>query len=98
AEAGAKLACVQSTYDHLKAASATPGVVAENDVTVAQKSVEAAQAFVRSYEASIKAAQASVQALQDLEQYLTITAPFDGVITERGVPPGALVGRNPGSP
>src|SRR5712691_5494271 len=37
AEAEAKLAGAQSTYDRLKAASATPGVVAENDVVVAQK-------------------------------------------------------------
>src|SRR5215472_10112775 len=96
-EAEAKLAGVQSTYDHLKAASATPGVVAENDVIVAQKAVEAARAFVRSYDGSIKAAQASVQALKALEQYLTITAPFDGVIVERDVHPGALVGPNPGS-
>ena len=83
AEAEAKLAGAQSTYDHLKAASATPGVVAENDVTVAQKTVEAAQALVRSYENSIKAAQAQVQAVKDLQQYLTIKAPFDGIITER---------------
>src|SRR6476620_11790186 len=60
-EAEAKLASVQSTYERLKAASATPGVVAENDVLVAQKTVEAAQALVRSYENSIKAAQAQVQ-------------------------------------
>ena len=33
-EAEAKLASAQSTYDRLKAASATPGVVAENDVQV----------------------------------------------------------------
>src|SRR5262245_20208985 len=90
-EAEAKLAAAQSTYDRLKAASATPGVVAENDVIVAQKGVEAAQALVRSYEGSIKAAEASVQALKALEQYLTITAPFDGVIVERDVHPGALV-------
>src|SRR5437867_7523840 len=50
AEAEAKLAAAQSTYDRLKAASATPGVVAENDVIVAQKTAEAAQALVRSYE------------------------------------------------
>ena len=61
AEAEAKLAGAQSTYDRLKAASATPGVVAENDVLVAQKTAEAAQALVRSYEDSIKAAQAQVQ-------------------------------------
>jgi multidrug efflux pump subunit AcrA (membrane-fusion protein) len=35
--AEAKLAAEQSTYDRLKAASATPGVVAENDVIVAAK-------------------------------------------------------------
>ena len=95
AEAAAKLAAAQSTYDRLKAASATPGVVAENDVVVAQKNVEAAQALVRSYDDSIKAAQAQVQAVKDLQQYLTIKAPFAGIITERSVHPGALVG--PGS-
>jgi membrane fusion protein (multidrug efflux system) len=97
AEAEAKLAGAQNTYDRLKAASATPGVVAENDVIVAQKTAEAAQALVRSYEDSIKAAQAQVQSVRDLEQYLTLKAPFDGIITERNVHPGALVGPGNGS-
>jgi membrane fusion protein (multidrug efflux system) len=97
AEAEAKLAGAQSTYDRLKAASATPGVVAENDVVVAQKTAEAAQALVRSYGDSIKAAEAQVQAVKDLEQYLTLKAPFDGIITERNVHPGALVGPGSGS-
>jgi RND family efflux transporter MFP subunit len=97
AEAAAKLAAAQSTYDRLKAASATPGVVAENDVIVAQKNAEAAQALVRSYDDSIKAAQAQVQAVKDLEQYLTLKAPFDGIITERNIHPGALVGPGTGS-
>jgi RND family efflux transporter MFP subunit len=91
-EAEAKLASVQSTYDSLKAAAATPGVVAGNDVIVAEKAVEAARATVNSYQGTLQAAQASVQSLKDLEQYLTITAPFDGVIVERDVHPGALVG------
>src|SRR3989454_1294332 len=98
AEAAAKLAAAQSTYDRLKAASATPGVVAENDVVVAQKNAEAAQALVRSYDDSIKAAQAQVQSVKDLEQYLTLKAPFDGIITERNVHPGALVGPGTGAP
>src|SRR6266568_3527601 len=97
AEAEAKLAATKSTYDHLKAASATPGVVAENDVIVAQKNAEAAQALVRSYDDSIKAAQAQVQSVKDLEEYLTLKAPFDGIITERNVHPGALVGPGAGS-
>jgi RND family efflux transporter MFP subunit len=97
AEAEAKLAAAQGTYERLKAASATPGVVAENDVVLAQKTAEAAQSLVRSYESSIKAAQAQVQAVEDLGQYLQITAPFDGIITERNVHPGALVGPGAGS-
>src|SRR5712691_4777943 len=97
AEAEAKLGSAQSTYDRLKAASATPGVVAENDVIVAEKTVEAAQSLVRSYENSIKAAQAQVQAVKDLGQYLQIRAPFDGIITERNVHPGALVGPGTGA-
>jgi len=97
AEAQAKLAAAQSTYDRLKAASATPGVVAENDVIVAQKTVEAAQSLTHSYENSIKAAQAQAQAMKDLGQYLQIRAPFDGVITERNVHPGALVGPGAGA-
>jgi membrane fusion protein, multidrug efflux system len=92
AEAVAKLAGAQSTYDRLKAASATPGVVAQNDVVVAEKTAEAAQALVRSYEGAIKAAQAQVDAVRQLREYLQIKAPFSGVITERNVHPGALVG------
>jgi membrane fusion protein, multidrug efflux system len=95
AEATAKLAAAQSTYDRLKAASASPGVVAGNDLVVAEKTVEGARAVAASYEDSVKAARAHVQAVRDLEQYLRIRAPFDGMITERNVHPGALVG--PGS-
>jgi membrane fusion protein, multidrug efflux system len=97
AEAEAKLAAAQSTSDRLKAASATPGVVAENDVVVAQKTVDAAQSLVRSYESSIHAAQAQLQSVKDLGQYLQIRAPFDGIITERNVHPGALVGPGGGA-
>jgi membrane fusion protein, multidrug efflux system len=96
-EAEAKLASAQSTYERLKAASATPGVVAENDLQVAQKTAEAAQALVRSYDSSLKAAQAHLKAVRDLAQYLRITAPFAGIITERNVHPGALVGPGTGA-
>ncbi len=97
AEAEAKLASAQSTFERLKAASTTPGVVAENDVVVAQKTAEAAQALVRSYENSIKAAQAQVRTVKDLSHYLQLKAPFDGIITERNVHPGALVGPGTGA-
>src|SRR5438067_1824818 len=40
-----------------------------------------------------RSAQAAAKAIEDMEQYLKVTAPFDGVIIERNVHPGALVGR-----
>jgi len=65
-EAAAKLSAAQSTYNRLKAASQTPGVVAGNDLEVAEKNVEAARALVDAYEGSIKAAEASVQSMKAL--------------------------------
>lgn len=97
AEAEAKAAGVRSTYQKMKSASATPGVVAGNDLVVAQKNADAAEALVHAFDGSIRSAQANVQALKDLESYLTIRAPFSGIITERLIHPGALVGPESGS-
>jgi len=97
--AGAQLAAARakadadaSTYDRLKAASAMPGVVAGNDLQVAQKTAEADQSQVSAAEQNVDAARQALQSVSDLESYLTIKAPFDGVVTERDVHPGALVG------
>lgn len=92
AEAEAKLLSAQSTYNRLKAASATPGAIAGNELEVAAQIVEAARAQTQAADASIQAAQAAVATLRDMENYLRVTAPFAGVITERNVHPGALVG------
>ena len=92
AAAVAKVAAVQSTYERLKAASATPGVIAGIELIQAEKQVEAERAQVSAAEGSIQAAQAAVAALKDMEDYLNVTAPFDGVITERNAHPGTLVG------
>jgi RND family efflux transporter MFP subunit len=87
----------QSTYDKLKAASATPGVVAGNDVVLAQKAVEADAGQIASAQQMIEAARQSLNAVREMEGYLRISAPFDGVITERNVHPGALVGPTSGA-
>jgi RND family efflux transporter MFP subunit len=84
-----------SVYDKLKAASATPGVVAGNDLVLAQKAVEAAQSQVAAAQQNIEAARQALKSVTDMESYLKVIAPFDGVVTERNVHPGALVG--PGS-
>jgi len=97
-QAEAQLAAQQSTLDRLKEAAQTPGAVAGNEVVQAQKQVEAAQALVNSRQQSISAARAAVEAQKQLLEYLKITAPFDGVVTDRLVHPGALVGPGTNSP
>ncbi|MGC4098003.1 MAG: efflux RND transporter periplasmic adaptor subunit [Nitrospira sp.] len=84
AEAEAKLRADHITLQHLHTAATTPGVIAENDVEVAGKTVEASRA--------------RVNALKELEEYLTITAPFAGRITERHAHPGALLTPGQGKP
>lgn len=92
AEAEARTAAAQSTYERMKAASATPGVIAGNELIQAEKQVDMERSRVRAAESSITAAQAAVKAEQDIQAYLRITAPVAGVISERNVHPGALVG------
>ena len=97
AEAEAKTVAAQSTYDRLKAASATPGVVAGHDLEMAERSVEAARAHVNALKGSGGAAAAALKAVSEMETYLQLVAPFDGVITERNVHPGSLVGPSTGA-
>jgi len=85
------------TYERLKAASATPGVVAGNDLVVAQKTVEADANQIAAAQQGVEAARQSLAATREMEGYLRVTAPFDGVITERNVHPGALVGPSSGT-
>jgi membrane fusion protein, multidrug efflux system len=90
----AKLAGDESTYAKLQAAAKTPGVVAGNDLLLAQKAVEADQAQVKALSDNVEAARQALGAVSETEQYLRINAPFEGVITERNIHPGALVGPN----
>jgi RND family efflux transporter MFP subunit len=92
AAARASADAARTTFERLRAASATPGVVAGNDVVVAQKAAEAAASQVQAAERSVDAAREAANAVRDMEAYLRVTAPFAGVIVERNVHPGALVG------
>ncbi len=91
-QAEAQLSAAQSTSDRLKKAAETPGAIAGNELIQAEKQVEAAQALVQSKREAVIAIQAGVRAQKDMEAYLQIRAPFDGVVTDRLVHPGALVG------
>jgi RND family efflux transporter MFP subunit len=77
-EAESKTTGDRSTLDRLRAASSTPGAVAGHDLELA--------------DSTVKAQEARVSSLKTLESYLVVRAPFDGVVTERNVHPGALVG------
>jgi membrane fusion protein, multidrug efflux system len=74
-------------YDRLMVANKMPGTVSAHDL-------ELAKAKMTADSATSQAEMANNKALEATRDYLTVTAPFDGVITERNVHPGALVGPN----
>jgi RND family efflux transporter MFP subunit len=97
AAARARADASASTYERLKSASATPGVVAGNELLQAQKAVESDRSQVTAAEQNVEAARDALRSVTDMEGYLRVAAPFAGVITERNVHPGALVGPAAGS-
>lgn len=75
----------KQAYERLVDASKTTGAVADIELDRAKSAMESAMS---AYEAS----KAGTAHSSQLQQYLRITAPFDGVITERNVSAGALAG------
>jgi membrane fusion protein, multidrug efflux system len=92
AAAQAKFASDHGTYLHLAAAAQTPGVVAGNDLQVAEQTAAADNAQLEAASNNVQAARESLRSVAQLESYLEIRAPFDGVVVQRNLHPGALVG------
>lgn len=92
----AKLIADQTTYEHLSAAAKTPGVVAGNDLYGAEQAASADRAEVEAAQHARYAAQDALRSVTQLESYLAIRAPFNGVVTQRNLHPGALVGPSSG--
>jgi RND family efflux transporter MFP subunit len=78
-------------YDRLLITSRTPGTVSAADLTASYSKMMADSA-------SLQESFAGYQAQKAMYAYLTVTAPFDGVITERNIHPGALAGPGGGKP
>ena len=97
AEAEAKTVAAQSTYDRLNGGAFPDGFEWGHDVEIAERSLEAARAHVNALKSSGGAAEAAIKAVAEMEAYLELAAPFDGVITERNVHPGSLVGPSTGA-
>lgn len=87
--AKAKWGSSKDNYERLYRASQanTPGIVAPVDLERSRNQMLADSA-------TYLAASRVVQTNKDISGYLYLTAPFDGVITERKADPGSLVGTN----
>jgi membrane fusion protein (multidrug efflux system) len=84
----------KANYQRLYHTSKIPGTISPNDLDLALAKAGADSA-------QWKASQSNFHQTADLLNYLTIRAPFDGVITARNVSPGAYVGpgdKNTGKP
>lgn len=81
----------RQSYDRLKKAAAKSGAVAEIEL-------DRAKSKFRSDSAAYASVKAKTGASAQLQRYLRITAPFDGVITDRKVSVGALVGEGAQTP
>jgi len=75
-------------YRRLKEAASEAGAVAPLDL-------DNAMARMKADDAKVMAEKSNVEMMSNIKGYLTITAPFDGVIIQRNISAGALVG--PGS-
>lgn len=84
-KAKAMLVASQEHYKRLKASTGIRGSVSALDL-------ESAYAKMMADSAAATGEQANFGALTQIKSYLVVRAPFDGVITERNVHPGALVG------
>ena len=91
-EAKARIAAARATADRLLDASKTAGAVAANELVQAEEMVRAAEAAKAAIDRSLDAANTQVKIAREMEAYLDVTAPFDGIVSERLLHPGALAG------
>src|SRR5579871_2875994 len=84
ARAKSDYAIDKENYGRLKEASETPGAISPLDLATAKSKAEADSSLSN-------AEKANWQMQQTMMGYLIVTAPFNGVITQRNVHPGALV-------
>ncbi len=75
----------KSNYDKMYQTSLTPGTIAQNDL-------DQAEARKNADMANLEAAKSAYKEVEDTKNYLTMRAPFSGVISARNVNAGAFVG------
>jgi RND family efflux transporter MFP subunit len=73
------------------------GVVSQQDTEEHAAKLDSEGANVQASQASLGSAEANVKRLQELKQFATVVAPFDGVITSRTIEVGQLVAAGTGA-
>ena len=103
-ESAAKYKSNDDTYKRMKKAAEIPGVISGNELEDWEQKAQADQAIVRSRQEMVHAAEAQLASARDNEKaaakaldhikellaYLKITAPYDGMITERNMHVGSF--------
>ena len=82
------------TYKRILATSKTPGTVAANDLDISASKMKMDSMQMIAALENVSSAKSYSQSIAEIKNYLILRAPFDGIITERNVHPGALVGPN----
>jgi membrane fusion protein (multidrug efflux system) len=88
----AKFHASKINYGRMLQASGVPGAVSPNDLDQAKARMLIDSSSFLSAQENVNAANSYYQSKAEIVHYLTVTAPFSGIITERNVAPGALVG------
>src|SRR5690606_35715544 len=91
-EAKAREQASKQNYRRLLKANEIAGSVAPIELDRAEAEMKADSAARVNAEGNLKAARSLFNSKAEMVNYLTITAPFSGTITERHISPGALVG------
>ena len=68
-----------------------PDVIAQQEVDTARAAYEVAQGDVKLAKARLQLSRSQVERLETLMEYTKIKSPYNGVVTERYVDPGAMI-------
>ncbi|GGB93683.1 efflux RND transporter permease subunit [Dyadobacter sediminis] len=84
------------TYSRLVRTNRTEGAVSLNELDIAKARVMTDSSAMAVAKGNVQAARSFLETKSEIVRYLTVTAPFNGIITERNISPGALVGPGEG--
>jgi RND family efflux transporter MFP subunit len=90
----AEMEFAKTTYDRWR--DSPKGVVSDQETMAKKGDFESGSARLDAAIADAKAAEGDVDRLQALQQFKRITAPFDGIVTERNTDIGSLINAGSG--